>query len=435
MFANKKIAVGAANTAFFIMTPSAESTAYYGSLMGFRPGDAPGGQSWLAQGFGAPPGVDSVVAMLDWGSGYIGPAFRPGETAIAIFRSELATDTLGVLSPVVSMAVIAADGKNSNGNSGGVEWSSALYSNGMEEYGRQGDLEETFDLDMRDPSIDGLRAFGAGYMGLGHYGLPWGQWDQFRGAIHHFEMHNTTLTDAQTNDVISGLLPLMNASAPPRAVCHECPPGKHDHDSNAATPCANCAIGSYSDIFGATSCDGTCALGSSVLVSGSASEDECTLCSAGTFGSIIDNVSLCTPCAVGRSSSVIGSDSAASCSPCPSGESSVLGSTSCLPSGCTDAWASNYDPTAVVQEGACEYSCTQMITRSGGASGTCVIFEADSWVRYATNGTNDTEIPGGAIDDIPTSEVWIVQGRMKPGTTATQPEYERASSYMSLPPC
>ena len=180
MFANKKIAVGAANTAFFIMTPSGASTAMYGALMGFRPGDAPGGQCWYAGTFGAPEGSDGVLGMLDWGSGYLGPAFREGETVIAIFRSELAVDTLGILAPVVSMAVIAADGTNSNGQVGGVEWLSNMYSVGMEEYGRQGDLEESFDIDMRDPSIDGLRAFGAGYMGLGHWGLPWGQWDQFR---------------------------------------------------------------------------------------------------------------------------------------------------------------------------------------------------------------------------------------------------------------
>ena len=184
MYANKKIAVGAANTAFFIATPSAASTAYYGSLMGFRPGDAPGGQSWIMGTFGRPEGSDGCLSMLDWGSGYTGPTFRKGATVIVVFRSELAVDLLGNLAPVVSMAVIAADGRNTNGNAGGVEWHSQVYSAGMEEYARQGDLEEEFDIDMRNPETDGLRAFGAGYMGLGHWGLTWGTYDQFRYVPH-----------------------------------------------------------------------------------------------------------------------------------------------------------------------------------------------------------------------------------------------------------
>jgi hypothetical protein len=348
MFSNKKIAVGAANTAFFIMTPSGASTAMYGALMGFRPGDGPGGQCWYAGTFGSPPGSDGILGMLDWGSGYFGPTFRKGETVIAIFRSELAVDTLGVLSPVVSMAVIAADGTNSDGQEGGVSYSSSMYTRGMEEYERQGDLEESFDIDMRDPSTDGLRAFGAGYMGLGHWGLPWGQYDQFRGVIHHFEMHNATLTTAQTNDVISGLLPRINASAPARTVCHVCPPGTSDDDSSPTTPCSECAVGSYSDTAGATSCDGTCTLGSSITVAGSSSADECAACPAGAFGFGADGVSLCAPCPLGSSSTAVGADSPTTCTPCRGGQSSGLGSTSCQPSGCTDPWASNYNPAAVV---------------------------------------------------------------------------------------
>ncbi len=254
-----------------------------------------------------------------------------------------------------------------------------------------------------------------------------------RGSIHHFEMHNTTLTDAQTNDVISGLLPLINPSAPARTVCSECPPGTSDDDSDPTTSCTECAIGRYSDTSGATSCAGTCTLGSTIPAPGSSTDDDCVVCPAGTFGFSSDGVSLCTPCPVGSSSTVVGASSAATCTACPSGESSGLGSTRCQPSGCTDTWASNYDPVAVVDEGACTYSCSSMFGLSSGGSGVCVIFEADSWVRYASNGTNDNQIAGGLIDNIPAGEEWIIQGRLKPGTTSAQPEYERTTACNSTP--
>eukprot|EP01043_Picozoa_sp_COSAG02_P100646 COSAG02_NODE_36728_length_451_cov_0.872159_1_plen_111_part_10 len=110
-------------------------------------------------------------------------------------------------------------------------------------------------------------------------------------------MHNNTLTDAQTNDVISGLLPLIDPSAPARNTCRECAPGTSDDDSNPTTACTDCAIGSYSNVSGATSCDGTCTMGSYIPVAGSSSEDDCIVCSAGTYGSFAnDGLSLCTPC-------------------------------------------------------------------------------------------------------------------------------------------
>lgn len=46
MYANQKIAVGAAHTLFSIVTP-AVTTALYGTILGFRPGDAPGVNSYM----------------------------------------------------------------------------------------------------------------------------------------------------------------------------------------------------------------------------------------------------------------------------------------------------------------------------------------------------------------------------------------------------
>ena len=43
-------------------------------------------------------------------------------------------------------------------------WSSTLFNEGLEEYNQQGDLSEEFDLDFRDPQVDGLKAFAGGYM-------------------------------------------------------------------------------------------------------------------------------------------------------------------------------------------------------------------------------------------------------------------------------
>ena len=52
-------------------------------------------------------------------------------------------------------------------------WTSTLSNQGLEEYNKQGDLTERFDLDLRDPTVDGMKAFAAGYMQLGHYTLHW----------------------------------------------------------------------------------------------------------------------------------------------------------------------------------------------------------------------------------------------------------------------
>lgn len=246
-----------------------------------------------------------------------------------------------------------------------------------------------------------------------------------RGVIHHFEMHNATLTTEQTNDVISGLLPLINVTAPARRVCSDCAPGTIDHDNSPNTGCEDCAVGRFSETHGATVCAGTCALGSSIPVTGSSSVNDCAVCSAGAFGLASMGASICVPCPIGSSSAAIGADSAGTCVPCPVGESSGLGSTDCQLSGCTDAWATNYDPAAVVDEGGCTYSCPDMFLLAGGGSGTCVIFEVDSWIRYSSTGTSGTNIPGGASDTIPAGEHWIIQGRLKPGRTSAQPEFEQ----------
>jgi hypothetical protein len=68
---------------------------------------------------------------------------------------------------------------------------------------------------------------------------------------------------------------------------------------------------------------------------------------------------------------------------------------------------------------------------SDGGGGGCVIFESDTWRRYAPNGTR---LPGGPIFGVDAEslleqdtqligETWIIQGRSLPGSTDDDPSY------------
>ena len=369
-------------------------------------------------------------------AGYLGPIFRTEETVIVVFRSRLKVNTLGLLAPVVDMAVIARDGLNSNGNAGGVDFGGELFANGMEEYLRQGDLEEDFDIDMRNRATDGKRAHAAGYMMLGHWSMPWGVYIQFRGAIHHMEMHNATLTDDQVNDVIARLRPLMNSTAPQSEPCSDCPRGRNDHDADPDTPCVDCAPGRFQAAAGATVCGGTCAAGQTILAFGSTSAADCVACSVGTYGAIIEGTALCLPCAQGTSSNTVGATSVDTCVACGPGMYSPTGSTECHPAGCTDDQADNNHDAAHVSVRNCVYTCSNLFALAGGlgaADGVCVIFETSqqfplgAWNRYLAD---DTAVLEGRFEEVAAGAHYIIQGRLVPGSTVTDPVYEQYPGYV-----
>lgn len=93
MLSNQKVAIGAANTFFAVVTPAATANAW-NSLIAFRPGDAIGTFSWAMGTYGCPPteGASDIGCLFvdDWSpSGFHGPPFRSDVTQIVIYRSEL----------------------------------------------------------------------------------------------------------------------------------------------------------------------------------------------------------------------------------------------------------------------------------------------------------------------------------------------------------
>jgi hypothetical protein len=155
-------------------------------------------------------------------------------------------------------------------------------------------------------------------------------------------------------------------------------------------------------------------------------------CRAGSFGETVDGTAVCSLCEQGRSSGMVGAISNDACAVCPVGKFSRPGWQDCQPSGCRDPWAENYDPDATIDEGGCLYLCESLWQHIGGGSsdgGGCVIFESDTWRRYAPNGTR---LPGGAIfgvdpileqDTQLIGDTWVIQGHSLPGSTDDDPSY------------
>ena len=102
MVSNRKVAVGASNTFFAVVTP-ASIAGMFDSLVAFRPANAPGVFSWIMGTNGCPntgagevnEGVVGCMFVDDWSpSGFYGPAFRGDVTQIAIYRSRLTHNAL-----------------------------------------------------------------------------------------------------------------------------------------------------------------------------------------------------------------------------------------------------------------------------------------------------------------------------------------------------
>jgi hypothetical protein len=102
MSSNQKVAVGAANTFFAVLTP-ASNTQAADALLAFRPNDGPGCMGWLLASMGCPEtgpgeaneGAPGCVIVDDWApSGFYGPAFQGDVTQIVIWRSRLTHNSL-----------------------------------------------------------------------------------------------------------------------------------------------------------------------------------------------------------------------------------------------------------------------------------------------------------------------------------------------------
>eukprot|EP01051_Picozoa_sp_SAG22_P008819 SAG22_NODE_695_length_7843_cov_2.924587_3_plen_1363_part_00 len=430
MYSNLKIAIGAENTFFVVVTPSAESVTLFSPLLGFRSGGGPGCFSWLMANYLCPnsaPGevnenATGCVFADDWApSGFYGPPYYGGRTYIVVYRTRKRHNSLGVVAPVTEMAIV-----DTASGSTGLSWTSSLFGEGLGRYNRESVPAEDFDIDLRDADVDAGKILAGGYMQLGRWTLQLSI-TQFHGVFHALELHDTALSDRHVQDVIANLRTWLDPNVPAILACEECLEGTFDKDGDSASECELCDAGRFSDVTGATTCAGTCETGSTILETGANSSGACTPCEVGSYGralSTADNPTMiCSKCEPGRYSALVGAGSIESCQSCPTGKFSGHGWQRCERSGCMDKWAGNYAPDATVDDGSCVYECSQLWNKtSGGTSpGGCLIFQNGEWQRLAPNGT---VLGTGVFVDFPEGH-WVVQGRALAGGTAESPQYER----------
>jgi hypothetical protein len=198
--------------------------------------------------------------------------------------------------------------------------------------------------------------------------------------------------------------------------CTACIAGQFDHDAAANTTCADCPAGRYGENTGSLACEGECAPGT-FAPPGSKRPSSCQACPPGKTDHDGDSSSPCAACPHGRFSANVGSIYECS-GDCGLSFYSPLGSTSqdaCIRSGCQDQWASNYDETATVEGGNCEYSCAGLASRVEGLVDGCLIWkhvdeENDctvGWGAYENLGSDFSPV----VVTIPDSQRWIIQGR------------------------
>ena len=420
MFANAKVAIGVAHTMFWVIT--AEPAALWGMFGFFRPGNGvAGGTGW---GFATAEGdQDGASFAGGFGGSFTGPGLQIGVPQIVISRSRKGHNSLGTEGPVVDFAVVDASMFELE-----LEWSSRLNRAGPTAYNLPIAPDDTFTFDFRDPSVDGNHAVGAGYMMLGHFYPDANAYCQFRGVMHGFELHSTTLRSQQVLDVVRSIgNAIAPDSAPPIVACDACAAGTQDNDQRADTACEFCELGRFVDVAGATNCTGLCPTGSTIHTVGAESSETCTQCVAGQFGPIEDGESglICARCDPGKSLATAGASSELACVQCQPGMFSASGAAACERSGCTDEAADGFDTEAIVDDGSCTYTCAHLRMRSSvtQSEGGCVIFDTDQgWHRYASNGSALTNGPQ-MIYDIPAGESWVIQGRPLAGSSFAQPAY------------
>eukprot|EP01048_Picozoa_sp_COSAG05_P002282 COSAG05_NODE_90_length_20140_cov_25.117060_1_plen_1190_part_00 len=429
MYANRTIAVGAKHTLFAVVTPSANMIpSAYEALLGFRPwGFETGCFFW---GFSNPsPSDASELRSLTanaWAWNYWKGAhtIQPAVPQVVVARSRYGIDPNGDPAPVVEFAVVDASAPSE------LVWVSTMVGDGMTQYSF--DQAEEFDFDFRDPALDGQRVMGAGYMALGHqnpttaYNLH--SLFQLQGTVHHIELHSDTLSDAHVADLVHRIRHTLAHEAVELPTCRACPVGRYDEDHDSNTECQPCGLGTFSNQTGAIACTGTCLLGSTVVTAGASSSEACVQCAAGTYGNMASAHAVCEPCVPGRYSTLVGGIASESCLGCAPGRFSVAGSTVCEPSGCTDAWADNYNPLAVVDEGLCVYTCSVLRAHAGydaDEPGGCIMHNlAFGWQKHAHNGTVVGEGAGSVVDTpgepsgvFPAGSAWVTQGRPLAGST------------------
>lgn len=450
MFANRRLVFGGQNTFFAVVTPM-EGLGTQSAILGFRPGENVGTIAFQIHHTVGPPvqlaggGYPMMVDNFGY-SGYVGPSVRLNATQILIYRTRLRRNKDGEVSAASDMAVLSAENPQASPQ---LEWLGMLLNAGLDDnynigysttsgttpLGQPQPVVE-YDYDYRAP-IDGTRAFGAGYMLLGSWYEQFPTFGGFGGVIHAIELHSATLSERQVLDVVERLISATDPSAQIRS-CHPCAVGQFDHDSNASTVCEPCGVGRFSNEVGALECSGTCPLGSTVLSAGATTSSNCTDCDVGKYGATQPDLqtSICSTCPVGTFSTETRAFSSSTCRPCANGQFSVEGASACHRSGCMDEWAANYDPHAVVDEGACIYECPALLARANmsAATGQCLINGLDGrWQRFSATGVQviedfPVEEAGTGLDSLSLQFSGLdltavaIQGRPLPGHMADVPQ-------------
>ena len=162
LFANRKIAVGAQHTLFAAVALQGTPTSFQ-VLIGMRVDAYETGMSaWTVGSYST--GDDSVASFgsdtwntCGWASG---PPLHPSAIQLIVARSRFGMDSDGRLGPVMEFAAVDLSTPTPT-----LGWASEMYGEGSKQYFF--DVDETFDyphMDFRDPTVDGLRVVGAGYM-------------------------------------------------------------------------------------------------------------------------------------------------------------------------------------------------------------------------------------------------------------------------------
>ena len=175
--------------------------------------------------------------------------------------------------------------------------------------------------------------------------------------------------------------------------CVTCAAGTYDDDLAPGTVCVDCAAGRYTVGTQGTECTGACDAGT-FAPPGSATASDCVACVAGESDHDADPATACERCAVGTYSAA----GQTTCTACPAGQSTVsvrymfssdlpyafpytpsASLAACVPVGCTDPKASDYDPRAVVPTG-CSYTCSGIAAAvhdtATVATADCILYDA-----------------------------------------------------------
>ena len=124
--------------------------------------------------------------------------------------------------------------------------------------------------------------------------------------------------------------------------CEDCAAGKYSYDKAV---CLDCAMGTYTDEVGQSSCKGTACIAGQYQTSGQAGQTSataCTSCNNGTYSTTTTATS-CISCAAGTYQTETGKTV---CTSCAAGKYSTSGTTQTAASVCIDCEAGKYMPEA-----------------------------------------------------------------------------------------